>query len=96
MRMFLCSLLLVGCFNAKHASVSLRNNPDGADCFARCSAGDDAARMACVAACPSARVDGGTCSAEPGTACAQTRKLSGWKTAGCVVLGLAAVLAVSP
>lgn len=87
--------LATGCYNAKHAEIPLRGNPDGADCFLRCRAADESTRMACVAACPAAQVSGGTCSAEAGPACAQVRTFSGWKTAGCVALGLLVVGALT-
>lgn len=96
-RVLAVSLALTGCWNAHHAQVALRDNPDGADCFAQCTAaGTDAARTACVAACPGATSDDGVCGAGPTTACAQTRRLSRWKTAGLVVLGAVAIVAVAP
>ena len=97
MRSFLSTLILIGlltgCYNARHATVALRGNPDGADCFVRCSAAPDGPqRTACVAACPRASQGGGVCPAgDEALACAQTRKLSRWKTAGLVVLGVVTV-----
>jgi len=83
------AMLLCGCVNARHAEVKLANNPDGADCFARCvqsTQGDQS--VDCVAACPGGHKDSGDCS---GGACVEARKMSTGKT----VLLLLAVGAVA-
>ncbi|MEZ4403678.1 MAG: hypothetical protein R3B06_26880 [Kofleriaceae bacterium] len=93
----LCILVLAGgCFTARHASVPLRGNPDGAACYQQCAAAASGAPdLACVAACPSAQAGRGVCGADREQACAQTRRFSTWRTAGVVVLGVVAVGLVS-
>lgn len=88
----LAATLAAGCYNARHTRVALRDNPAGADCFMRCDPrASDAARMACVAACPGATQEKGVCKASDGEACTQTRTFSTWKTGGLVLLGVVAV-----
>jgi len=77
-------VVLASCINAQHAEVPLANNPDGADCFARCAqttAG--AAGVACVAACPRGFAAEGDCAGNQ--ACIEDRTMNTTRTTIVVV-----------
>lgn len=90
---WLVVLSFSGCVNARHAQVNLANNPNGADCFARCTSAATTSDQTvnCVAACPGARRADSDCDGQQ--VCVDHRVISTAKST-LLLLGGAAVVFV--
>jgi len=84
---------VLACASTQHATVSLANNPAGADCFARCVATNvEQPAVDCVAACPGAIHDSGDCDGALG--CVEHRVPRRGATTWLIIAGIASVVLI--